>query len=348
MSELFIDNRIRFKKSEIQRNFILKAKKLLDLTWKEFSQKLKVNPRTLTGWASEKFHMSHDGAKTISKLTKMPIPKNYSIIDWNVHLQNVGKIGGKNKFAMYGNVGGDEIYRKNKWKVWWQKIGQYKENALYKRSLKKIKIPEKGKSLAEFIGILLGDGSITPYHVNVTLSSEEQQYILYVQKIIKKLFGIVPKIYNHKHSKAVDVIVNRRLLVDFCQKVGFEMGNKVKHQVDIPPWIKENKTFSRECVRGLVDTDGCFFQHGYIVGGKKYSYLKIAFTSASHPLVLSVAKILINSGFNVRISKNQKDVRIDDMQYVQKYIKEIGTHNSKHLEKIKKWKVAGAVNGTVC
>ena len=348
MSESFTNDRIKFKKHGVQKNFILNAKKLLDLTWNEFSQKLKINPRTLTNWKSEKFHMSYNGARIISKLTKIPIPQSHSIIDWNVHLQNAGRVGGKNKLAMYGNVGGDEINRKNRWKVWWQEIGQYKEDALHVRSLKKIKIPQKGKALAEFVGILLGDGSITPYHVSITLSSEERQYIQYVQGVVKELFGVVPKIYKHKHSKAVDIVVNRRLLVDFCQKVGFKMGNKVKHQVDIPEWIKENKIFSRECLRGLVDTDGCFFQHSYLAGDKRYSYLKIAFTSASYPLMSSVAKILINFGFNVRISKNQRDVRIDGVKYVQKYIKEIGTHNHKHLEKIKKWKVAGAVNGTVC
>ena len=84
------------------------------------------------------------------------------------------------------------------------------------------------------------------------------------------------------------------------------------------------------------------------MSGKRYSYLKIAFTSASHPLISSVSKILINLGFNVRISKNQRDVRIDDVKHVCRYIKEIGTHNRKHLEKIKNWKVPGAVNGTVC
>lgn len=80
---------------------------------------------------------------------------------------------------------------------------------------------------------------------------------------------------------------------------------------------------------------------------KKYSYLKIAFTSASIPLVISVREILINFGFNVRISKNHKDIRIEDNKYVCKYIKEIGSNNDKHLQRMKR-KVAGAVNGTVC
>ena len=64
----------------------------------------------------------------------------------------------------------------------------------------------------------------------------------------------------------------------------------------------------------------------------------MAFTSASLPLVLSMREILTKSGFGVRISKNHKDLRIEDGKYVARYIKEIGSHNQKHLQKIKKWK----------
>lgn len=348
MTESSILNRIKFHKKGTQKAFILKAKNLLKLNGQELSSKLEISSRTLTDWMGEKINMSMVSAQKISKLAHIPIPKNYSIIDWRVHLQNAGKIGGRKKFIMYGNIGGDEAYRKEKWKQWWLEIGQYKKKAKGFQTLKKIKTPQKSKLLAEFIGILLGDGNISKYNIGITLSSEEKKYAQYVCIVIQKLFGTEPKIFRHKSLKAVSIIVNRKLLVDFCQKVGFEMGNKVKHQVDIPIWIKENKEFSRECIRGLFDTDGCFFFHNYIVKGKRYSYFKIAFTSASRPLVLSVAETLINFGFNVRISKNHKDVRIEDKKYVEKYIREMGSHNNKHIEKIKKWKVALNGKAAVC
>lgn len=94
--------------------------------------------------------------------------------------------------------------------------------------------------------------------------------------------------------------------------------------------------------------NGCFYINSYIVGGKKYSYFKIAFTSASVPLINSVAKTLINFGIHARISKNHKDVRIEDRQYVLKYIQDIGSHNNKHLQKIEKWKVALNGKAAVC
>ncbi|MDD4083489.1 MAG: LAGLIDADG family homing endonuclease [Sphaerochaetaceae bacterium] len=348
MSELYQNYRLKFNKKGIQKNFILKAKNLLNVTKNEFSKKLGISSRTLTDWTGERINISLSAAQKISKLTNIPIPKNHSVIDWRVHLQKAGKIGGRNKFIIYGNVGGDEKHRKEKWEQWWKDIGKYKKKPKGFKALIKIKIPRKSKLLAEFIGILLGDGNISQYHIGITLSSEEKEYIQYICKIIQKLFGVLPKVFKHKNVKAVTITVNRKLLVDFCQKVGFEMGNKVTNQVDMPKWIKENKIFSRECIRGLFDTDGCFFNHNYYIKNKRYSYFKIAFTNASLPLVLSVSKTLINLGFNVRISKNKKDVLIEDSVCVSKYIKEIGSHNYKHLQKINNWKVAGVVNRTVC
>ncbi|MBI3888514.1 helix-turn-helix domain-containing protein [Candidatus Nomurabacteria bacterium] len=348
MSESYVKYRIKFRNKGTQRAFILKAQKILGLTGVKLAKKLNISQRTLTDWTREKITISQVSAQTISKLINVPIPKNHTVIDWRTHFQKAGKIGGKNKFLKYGSVGGNEKYRKEKWEEWWEEIGQYKKPAKGFLTLAKIKIPRKSKLLAEFIGILLGDGNISAYHVGIALSSEEKNYIKYVSSVIQKLFGVSPKIFKHKSANAVSIIVNRKLLVDFCQKFGFEMGNKVMHQVDMPEWIKTNKVFSRECIRGLIDTNGCFFTHSYIVRGKKYSYLKIAFTSASRPLLSSFAKTLINSGFNVRISKNQKDVRIDDTRFVNKYIKEIGSHNEKHLQKIRKWKVALNGKAAVC
>ncbi len=338
MSELFTYNRLKFNKKKAQRNFILKAEKILNLTDLELSNKLGISRRTIYEWKNERITISQIAAIKISKWSNISIPKNHQIIDWRLHFQKAGKIGGRNRFNIYGNVAMDENYRKEKWRQWWNMIGQHKKVAPGFQSLIKIKIPRKNQLLAEFVGIMLGDGGISKYHTTITLYSKEKQYISFVSKVINKLFNLKPKIYKLKYANAVDIVVNRKKLVDFCQTIGLVIGNKIKQQIDIPLWIKKNKGFSRACIKGLIDTDGCFYNNSYYVNGKKYSYLKIAFTSASLPLVNSVAQTLINIGINARISKDQRDVRIENSKYVFKYIKEIGTHNHKHLEKIKKWK----------
>lgn len=348
MLESSINNRIKFNKKGVQRKFILEAKDFLGMNGREFAEKLKISQRTLTAWAHEKIKISFVVAQRISKLTHIQIPKNHRVINWRAHLQKAGKIGGRNRFIKYGSVATDEMYRKSKWKEWWKITGQYKKTAPGFQTLIKIKIPRKSILLAEFVGIMLGDGGVNPYHISVTLSVEEKEYILYVDSVIRKLFGVIPKIHKHKHAKAVSIFVNRKQLVNFCQEIGLVKGNKVKQQVDIPKWIKENKKFSIACIRGLIDTDGCFYTNSYHINGKKYSYFKIAFISASKPLADSVADTLINLGINARIDRKHRDVRIVDNQSVHKYMNKISSHNKKHLLKINKWRVAPNGKATVC
>ena len=59
---------------------------------------------------------------------------------------------------------------------------------------------------------------------------------------------------------------------------GLKAGNKVKHQVSVPQWIKENQRFVNRGLKGLFDTDGS------ISVLKKKKALLLDFTNASLPL----------------------------------------------------------------
>lgn len=338
MLESFKNIRIKFDKKGIQRDFILKSKESLGITNLKLAKKLKVHPRTLSDWARERFTMPQSSVKKLSQLANIPIPKNYSIIDLKDHLKKIGEKGGKKRILLYGKVTLNEEYRNTRWREWWKNIGQHKEKPEGFNYLIKIKIPSKDEQLAEFTGIMLGDGGIAPYHIHITLSDKEKEYTYYITNLIVKLFGVKPKIYKIKKAKAVDIVVQRKNLVNFCQEIGLVLGSKVKKQVDVPEWVKVDKFFLKACIRGLIDTDGCFYINSYCVNNKKYSYFKIAFTSSSLPLIQTVFTALTDFGINARISKNKKDVRIEGSQYVDKYINEIGSNNNKHLDKIKQWK----------
>ena len=115
---------------------------------------------------------------------------------------------------------------------------------------------------------MLGDGGVAPYHIHVALSCYEIDYIKYVTDMIADLFGMVPKLHKQKYAKTVDIVVQRKQLVDFCQMIGLVLGNKVKQQIDIPEWIKSNNNFSLACVRGIIDTDGCFYTNSHYINSK--------------------------------------------------------------------------------
>lgn len=332
---MFIKNRIKFHKTGSQKSFIEEAKEKLNLTWIDFAKKLKINQRTLNEWTKERFNMSESAMLLIIKLTKLPLPQNYSIIKWNEHLNKISISGGRARYAKYGKVSITEERRKEKWRQWWESKGQYKKPASGFKVLTKIKTPLHSKLLAEFVGIMLGDGGVNKYQTSVTLSGKEQSYIQYVSKMVKKLFGVNPKVYILKDAKAVKVVVNRKQLVAFCQDIGLVQGNKVRQQASVPDWVKENKEFTKECLRGLIDTDGCFYNNSYKVRGKNYAYQKIAFTNSSLPLILFVYEALNKLGIRSSIQRGRKEVRIAGGEDVSRYVKEVGTHNSKHLEKIK-------------
>lgn len=74
--------------------------------------------------------------------------------------------------------------------------------------------------------------------------------------------------------------------------------SKIKQKVDIPHWIKKKTVFLKVCIRGLFDTDGCLAIHRYTVNGSSYKYKKLAFSSASLPLIQSVMNALLTFDFH--------------------------------------------------
>lgn len=334
MANMLVSNRIKFSKKGLQKEFISDAKTSLKETNLSLAKKLKINPRTLADWTREKFNMSYESAKLISKLSHLPIPKDHTMIEWHDHLKKISYWGGKSVVLKYGRVPRNEMTRKAKWREWWDKSGKYNKNIIKIQTSKDIISPGKNLMLAEFVGIMLGDGNISEYVVKITLSSLEQKYGQYILILVRDLFGVKATVRKLKNVKAINILVQRKQLVDFCLQIGLVKGNKVKHQVDIPEWVKASRKFSRVCVRGLMDTDGCFYYNSYSINKKKYSYLKITFKNSSVPLLRSVNVILSNLGIKSQVNKNLKDVRISDSESVKKYIQEIGTKNQKHLKRI--------------
>lgn len=330
MAQLFTSDRIVFRKGK-QAQYILACKGNIDISWTNLAKKLEISCRALRDWSKEKKKMSYKSAVLLSKIANIVLPEDIEIMKWSDHLRKISVKGGTNHYIKYGKIC-DERVRKDAWNKWWNNEGKYKDFEIYKR--KEIQIPEKGIHLAEFVGIVLGDGNISDYAVRITLDSlSDKDYITYVSLLIMKLFNVTPKIFKHKKFRAVDIVMHRKNIVDFCVTLGLKIGNKIKQNVDIPQWIKDNNDYSIACVRGLIDTDGCFFRHSYMSNGKRYSYIKIAFTNRNSSILKSVKEILINLGFCVRMTKDGDDIRIENKKDVARYLNVIGTSNLKFISK---------------
>lgn len=289
-----------------------------------------LSERTIRDWRREKFLMSKEAMNILSHQTKLPLPVDF---EEKSDYWYVNPYPGYAAAIKSGKFGGSSEYRKKKQHEWWEMKGKLLNNPIFKR--KPIRKPKKSKELAEFIGIMLGDGGITSYanQICITLNNrDDKEYIGFVSALIEKLFSRKPTVIDHKTAHAARILVSSMSLVEYLISLGLKTGNKTTLQVDIPDWIKNNKAYSLACVRGLVDTDGCIFKHTYKVNGNFYLYKKLAFTSLSEPIRESVFAILRSIGIKPRLS-GHRDVRIDSQEDMEIYFKKVGSSNQKHLNK---------------
>jgi hypothetical protein len=300
----------------------------------QLAKRFEVGSRTVRDWRRGKYKLPFRVLAEISRLTKVPIPDNVVMIDRAAHLRSVGAKGGAAVLAKYGHIGGDTQKRKDAWKRWWEKHGRHQESKiLYKR--KKIKYPRKSVRLAEFVGILMGDGGITARQVIITLHSEnDKEFAEYYAGLCEILFGIRPSITKIKSCNAVNVVISRTDLVEWCHGLGLPIGHKIRQGLDIPDWIKKNPHYSRTCLRGLVDTDGSVFIHRYRVGRKEYRYKKLDFCSLSPALLRSAYTIFRANGMKPYVRPG-KILRLENQEDVERYFRVIGSSNPKHLRRYK-------------
>ena len=157
-------------------------------------------------------------------------------------------------------------------------------------------LPDKeSKELAELFGILTGDGYINIYRNNdyvIEIAGNkllDKEYLIdYVKKLIKKLFNIFPNYVERKDQNTIYLRVLSKAIFNYLVNQGFKIGRKCS--IDIPKWIKQDRTLMQNFVKGLFDTDGCISIKNK--EGKKYPVLSI--TSISHQLLLSI-KNYVNS-----------------------------------------------------
>lgn len=140
---------------------------------------------------------------------------------------------------------------------------------------------------------MLGDGHVSPTQVLVTVNKNEKEYLQRLKELMRGLFGVEPhcsmsKSLNKSRLNVVDIYIGSTKIVKYFLKMGLVM-NKVKSQVDIPSWIKENKIFAKGFLRGFFDTDGSIYKLRFGV--------QLSYTNASLPLLFSARELLIKLGF---------------------------------------------------
>ena len=210
--------------------------------------------------------------------------------------------------------------------------GQVKggENSL--GTTKEMVCPEKCSQLAEFVGIILGDGHITQRKEGthqVVIAGDAQHelpYFQYISRMVLDLFGletVIHTAYTKDHNGLFIRITSKRL-VSFLLSIGLFAGDKIRNNQGIPEWIFENEEYVRACIRGLMDTDGSIH-----LMSKRDGLKRISFTNYCVQLLDDVYKGLHSLGYHP--TRTGRKLYLSRQAEVETYLKEIGFANSKHL-----------------
>lgn len=98
-------------------------------------------------------------------------------------------------------MGCDPKYRKKRWHEWWNEEGKYKKHPIINAPAP-FNQPPYSLELAEFIGIILGDGSLSKNQLTITLHKfDDKDFISYVKNLIKRLLGVAPSVYRFQKGK---------------------------------------------------------------------------------------------------------------------------------------------------
>lgn len=168
---------------------------------------------------------------------------------------------------------------------------------------------QASKKLAEFFGIIAGDGwvSFNSKQVKnvVAISGDEKVDIPYlkgyVTPLIKELFNLKVPIH-HKPDKC-EIYFSSKGVLNFLRKQDYYKHNH--EPLKIPNWILEDGLYFQYFIKGLADTDFSFY---FIRRKTKRSFPIIELTSIYNNLILKVDEWLKSKGFKTYVLLNRKRV----------------------------------------
>lgn len=299
--------KIRLKRGE-QKKLIYSAKR--DLTWKQLAKMLEVSQPYLAGdLKREKILLSEKLYRKLCRLSK-------------------------------ANFDGSIIEKlKDNW-------GKSKGGFNSKGSTIKILKPKFSSELAEFVGAVLGDGHVCfhkskkfnrrlgTYCVRIAgdLQKDRDYHINYLKPLCKNIFQVDAKEIVNDHERFLNIASKE--LVNFFISMEINPGDKIRNQSTIPKWILKNELFLRACLRGLIDTDGSIFR----MSNQDPNLLRINFTNHNLTLLRDTWKAFIKLKFHPSKIINKRQFYISRQSEIEKYLREIGFSNQKHIKRLQEFK----------
>ncbi len=209
---------------------------------------------------------------------------------------------------------------------------------------KAIRTPEYSEELAEFIGIFLGDGGFrNSWQVTVSFNHRaDRAYAEFIRGLVRRLFDLDAARYIRPRWSSADLVISSTTLVEFLESIGLPRGRKSEVIHAVPSWVSSVDAYRLACLRGLMDTDGCVYQHRYAVHGKTYTYPKLCFAGSIPSLCQFVEESFRQLGLRPYTHPNGQRIYVTSVDAVHRYFDVVGTHNPRYQERFRQYSGRGA------
>ena len=198
------------------------------------------------------------------------------------------------------------------------------------------------KKLAEFVGIMFGDGSLgiyrsvvnnkekTQYRIKISLNSiKDLKYSEYVSKLVERIFNKTLIIRKRKGENTVDIYLLGKKHTHFLLNIGLVLAPKWNRAV-IPKKFMES-SLSKFVLRGYMDTDGCVCN----VNNNGVRYPRIEMKICPSPMQVQLINILRFHGFEPKIYSIEKGkirVVLHGVKNLRKWCEIIGFSNERNIK----------------
>jgi len=199
------------------------------------------------------------------------------------------------------------------------------------------------EKLAEFVGIVLGDGSIGIYNcfsngvikkqhrLKISFDSREKSYINYVSELVYDLFGETPHISKRSGENTTDLLILKKSIVlSLLDEIRLIKSPKWG-RAEIPAeFIKI--PLERAVLRGYSDTDGSVV----ITNNNGTIYPRLEMKVCPSPMQKQIRDILERTGLKFgtyNVGKGEIRIQINGVKQLQLWVELIGFSNLKHQER---------------
>lgn len=200
------------------------------------------------------------------------------------------------------------------------------------------------KDLAEFYGILLGDGCLSKYKNKNSISYAiridgnsltDRNYYIHIQNLIFKIIKRKININYRRDCNGIYVSFLSKPFSEFLnKKLYFPYGKK--GEIKISNQLIKNKTLLKQVLMGFFDTDGSLY---FTKNNSKIRYYPIIELSThSKALLYQLKELLDKMNFNAVFSYYKDSVKLHGKGNLERWMKLIGSNNNYKYNRYLKWK----------